>query len=256
MKKILLILLVSVFISPASIYAGTLNYVGSSTVGKFLWDAKQVYKGSTFDINTKSESSGGEKCVVMGTCDMGGVARNVNKEFLDSGVVTTLIGKDAIAVIVNEENPVKSLTSAQLKAIFSGRIRNWSEVGGPNLTIEPFIVKEYSAIRKVFKKVILGGEEYKECKVITPDSRIVYMVSNNKGGIGQISFAFLKHRKSIRPLRVDGQKPSVNNLRYPITRPLFIVTKGNPTGEVKAFLEWTLSQKGQEVLKKRFIGVK
>lgn len=255
MKRIS-ILLISLFLFPVSIYAGTINYVGSSTVGKFIKDVSEVYKSSTFKVNIKSESLGGERCAVNGDCDIGGVARDIKKEFLDQGIVTTLIGKDAIAVIVNAENPIKALSSSQLKDIFTGRIKNWSELGGSKLGIKPMIVKKSSATRKVFQKVILGGEDYQRYKVITPDERIISEVSHDKGAIGQISFAFIKDKRGIRALAVDGQAASVNNSDYPITRPLYITTKGVPQGEVKTFLDWTLSSEGQEVLKQRFVGVK
>ena len=255
MKRVSIVL-ISLFFFPVSIYAGSINYVGSSTVGKFIKDASEVYKSSNFKIDTKPESSGGEKCAAKGDCDIGGVARDVKKEFLNQGVVTTLIGKDAIAVIVNAGNPIKALSSSQLKDIFTGKIRNWSKLGGPNVSIKPMIVKKGSATRKVFQKVILGGGDYQGYEVITPDAKIITKVTQDKGAIGQISFAFIKGKRGIRALAVDGQEASVNNSSYPITRPLHITTKGAPQGEVKTFLDWTLSSEGQKVLKQRFVGVK
>ena len=252
--KILLVICVSVFLFPLSLYAGTINYEGSSTVGKFIADASKVYTDSTFKIDTSSESSGGEKCAMAGTCGMGGVARRVTKVVLKRNVVATLIGKDAIAVIVNSGNPVDALSSAQLRGIFTGEIKNWSEVGGADLPVIPMIVKRGSATRKVFQKVIIDGGKYRGCKVITPDSKIPDMVSMDKGAIGQISLAFIKEKKGIKVLAIDGREASVNNPGYPITRPLYIVTNGQSQGE--AFLDWTLSPEGQKVLKQRFVGVK
>ncbi|MDM8562771.1 substrate-binding domain-containing protein [Candidatus Marithioploca araucensis] len=203
------------------------------------------------------ESLGGEQCAARGKCDMGGVARDVNQRFLDKGVVATLIGKDAIAAIVNANNPVTDLSSEQLKGIFTGAIKNWSEVGGDDLPIKALVVKSSSATRNVFAKAILGGENYQEgIKVITPDAKMRYTVARDKGAIGQLSFAFIIGKKKIKALSVDGQEPTVNNPNYPITRNLHITTKGIPQGEVKAFLEWALSPEGQKVVKKRFVGGK
>ena len=179
----------------------------------------------------------------------------VNAKFLDKGVHATLIGKDAIAVIVHESNPVSGLSAAQLRDIFTGKITNWSAVGGPDLAINPYIVKKGSATRKVFRKVIMQGDEYKGTKVITPDAKIVTTVSRDPGAIGQISFAFLKDVEGVKSLDVDGQKASVDNAKYPITRPLHLTTKGAPSGEAAEFIGWALSAEGQTVVKQRFVGV-
>jgi len=81
-------------------------------------------------------------------------------------------------------------------------------------------------------------------------------VIHERGAIGQISFAFLKGIRRINVVSVDGQEANVNNPDYPITRPLNLVTHGEPTGEIKEFLEWTLSPEGQEVVRQRFVGIR
>jgi len=248
-------MLAAAVMAPVAVQAGTISYVGSSTVGKFVTDASKVYKNADFKLNTKPESSGGEQCAARKSCDIGGVARGVNSKFLDQGVVVTLVGKDAIAAVVNADNPVGGLSAEQLKGIFTGKIKNWSEVGGPDLAIKPYIVKKGSATRKVFRKVILGDSDYAGAKVVTPDAKIVTTVARDKGAIGQISFAFLTGVKGVKPLDVDGQKATVENSSYPITRPLNIVTNGKPSGNVAAFIDWTLSPEGQSVVKQRFVGV-
>ena len=254
--KRLYALLFPLILFPVSLYGGTISYEGSSTIGNFMKDASKVYQASKFKIYTRPESAGGERCAAREECDMGGVATVVKKKYLKQGLVATLIGKDAISVIVNSENPIKGLTSEELKGIFSSKITNWKVVGGPDQPIKPMIVKKKSATRETFKKTIMKGTRYKGYKVISPDIMILKKVSQDRWAIGQLSFAFLKERKGVRALVVDGQEPSVNNTNYPITRPLYIVTKGPPKGEVKAFLDWALSEEGQKVVKKRFVGVK
>lgn len=238
------------------VIAGQINYEGSSTIGKLISDATKVYKASEFKINTVSESLGGEQCVVRNQCDLGGVARNVDKKFIDQGVVSTLIGKDAIAAIVNVANPVKELSSEQLKKIFTGAIKNWSQVGGENWPIRPLVVKSSSATREVFGQIILGQEAYHDVEVITPDAQIATTVAKDKRAIGQLSLAFIIHNSSVRPLKIDHQEANVDNPHYPITRPLYFVTRGTPQGEVKTFLEWVRSPEGQKVVKQRFVGIR
>jgi len=242
--------------APLFAFAAEINYEGSSTVGKYIADASAVYQQASFKITTASESSGGEKCPLRAACDIGGVARDVNQNFVDKGVHITLIGKDAIAAVVNESNPVTSLSTVQLKDIFTGKVTNWSQVGGPDLAISAYIVKKGSATRKVFRKVILGDDDYAGIEVVTPDAKIVSTVARQPGAIGQISFAFLTDAKGVRPVNVDGQTASVENSNYPITRPLHLTTKGAPSGEIAAFIDWTLSPAGQTVVKQRFVAAR
>lgn len=252
--KYLVIGSLCLFLAPLGASAGTINYEGSSTVGKFVSDATEVYSAATFVLNTKSESSGGEQCAARAKCDMGGVARELGSGFSDKGVVTTLIGHDAIAALVNADNPVTGLSAQQLNGIFTGQIVNWSEVGGADAPIKAYVVKKGSATRKVFQKVILAGADYQGTEVVTPDAKIVTLVSKDPAAIGQISLAFIKGKSGVKALDVEGQKADVENPGYPISRPLYITTKGAPAGSVKDFLDWALSAEGQQVVKQRFIG--
>jgi phosphate transport system substrate-binding protein len=233
--------------------AGELKYVGSSTVGKFMSDAAAAYTSSTFKIDTQPESGGGESCPMRGACDIGGVAREVGSDFIGQGVQATLIGKDAIGVVVNADNPVKALSKAQLNDIFTGKVTNWSQLGGPDLKIKPLIVKQGSATRSIFQAAVMGGSEYVGAEVVTPDAKIIGETARDKGAIGQISFSFLQGASGIKALDVDGQKAAVTNPAYPITRPLYLTTKGAPAGDVKAFIDWAVSPAGQEVVKKSFV---
>jgi len=255
MKKITISSGLVITFFSASLLAGGLRYEGSSTGGKFINDAKAVYKASSFKVNTKTESGGGEKCIVSNKCDIGGVARGVKAEILGKGAVATTVGKDAIAAIVNPSNGVDSLSLAQLSDIFSGKVTNWKDVGGADLAINVFITAGNSATNKVFKKVVLKGGEYK-AKIVKPDAKIIKIVSKKKGAIGQISFAFISGNSSVKAIKPDGQEASTANPGYPITRPLNLVTKGAPAGDAKAFIDWALSEQGQSVIKKRFVAVK
>jgi len=234
-------------------FAGELKYVGSSTVGKFMSDAATVYNLSTLKIDTLPESGGGESCPLRGACDIGGVAREVGSDFIGQGVQATLIGKDAIAVVVNADNPVKALSAAQLSDIFTGKVTNWSQLGGPDLKIKPLIVKQGSATRSIFQATIMGGAEYVGAEVVTPDAKIIGETAHDKGAIGQISLAFLQDASGITAVDVDGQKAAVTNPAYPITRPLYLTTKGAPTGDAKAFIDWAVSPAGQEIVKRSFV---
>ncbi len=230
-----------------------IHYEGSSTIAHFIRDAEQVYGKTRFDINTETESSGGELAILEGVADIGGVARIPSPKILGKGVVSTLIGWDAIALIVNSEIPVDNLTKEQLKGIFTNQITNWNSLGGPDLTIMPFIVEEQSATRKVFRSSILKEEDYVNCQTVSIDRNIINKVAETPGAIGQISLSFLEDRiTGVKDLSIDGQRATVDNQSYPITRPLYLLWWPGRKA-VSDFIDWTQSQEAQDIIKKRFI---
>lgn len=232
----------------------TIRYVGSSTVAQFLSDAEPVYGRARFVIDSAPESEGGEKAVVEGKTDFAGIANQPKPETLRAGVVSTLIGRGAIAVIVHTQNPVNNLSLAQLRGIFTGQIRNWKEVGGPDLAIQPFIVGPESATRKIFRSRVLGDADYVGAKEVQPDRDIIDAVAATPSGVGQIGFAFLNGTTGVRAVAVDGEEASVTNFQYPITRPLYLLWReGHP--EIEAFVRWTQTEAGQKVVMRRLVGI-
>ena len=108
----------------------TLRYEGSPTIAKFILDAEHAYNQAEFRVNATGGSEDGERAILNGLTDIAGVARAPEAEVLQKGVNSTLIGWDAIAVVINERNPVSNLTQAELKDIFTGKILNWQDLGG------------------------------------------------------------------------------------------------------------------------------
>jgi len=254
MMRIAAVCLLLLLSAPLAADGVTIRYAGSSTIGKFIADAAPIYGEAVIEIATRSESAGGERCVMARTCDIGGVARKVDPEVLRRGIVATLIGHDAIAVVVNASNPVRAIDRETLAGIFSGEIENWSEIGGSDVAIEPYVVAPSSATHGVFRQSVLAGREYAGVEIVEPDARMVATVARKPGAIGQISFSFLKYADQIRALSVDGEEASVENAGYPIARPLYLLTPGEPRGAVRDFIDWALGPVGQAILRGRFVG--
>ena len=232
-----------------------INYVGSSTIAIFLRDADPLYRGAEFRIDTEPESEGGERAIVEGRTDLAGTARQPRPETLRAGIAATLIGRDAIAIIVNARNPVTNLTLSDAKAIFTGTVRNWTDLGGPDLPIQPFIVSPESATRGIFRTTVLDGEEYAGCQEIRPDRDIIAAVARVPGGIGHISFSFLNGATGVRPVAVEGEAPSVTNFDYPVARPLYLLWR-EQNSAVESFVRWTQGADGQRVVMQHFVGIR
>ena len=233
----------------------TLRYEGSPAIGKFIELSNQVYGKCSFMTNVKTKSRGGEESISKGASDIGGVANELKPSLQEQGITGTLIGKDEVAVIVNENNPVTELSLAQLKDIFSGKITTWKEVGGPDLAIEVLITSPISATHDLFKRVVMNGDEYK-ARVMEPEPTILLTASRNKGAIGFVSQFVLNGKpQGVQLVKPNGEQPSIANPNYPLSRPLYLLTKNHPPDEVKAFIDWTLSNEGQNLLKTVFHGV-
>ncbi len=250
----LTLVLVSCRAVPEDAGSDRLSYVGSSTVGLFMADARGEYERSAIDVDTSSESAGGEKAVLEGRANLGGTARVPPMEVLKKGVVATLLGRDAIAVIVNDKLPVSGLTREQLSGIFSGRLTNWAELLGPDLPISRFVVANTSATYHVFQAAVLGTQPYgASCTTVEPDSDIPDVVGGTEGAIGCISMAFLNGRTGVRAISVDGEKPAATNFDYPIYRPLYLLWRESDA-TAKRFVDWAESDEGQRLFMKRFVG--
>jgi phosphate transport system substrate-binding protein len=193
-------------------------------------------------------SSAGIEAVTKGTCDIGTSSRDLKPEEKSLGLVDIKIALDAIAVIVNPSNPVTGLTKAQVSEIFQGKIKNWKEVGGPDLPIGLVNRDEASGTREAFSKFVLGTADFDPTAAVLPGTgQVRSVVAQASGAVGYISLGFVD--PSVKALAVDGipaNETTVGNGTYPLWRYLHFLTKGEPTGLAKAYIDFVLSTKIQE----------
>jgi len=226
-------------------------YVGSSTVANFLRLAEPIYGRVRFQVDTTPESLGGERVFQDGHADLAGMACEPSAETLDRGIQALEIGTDALLVVVHPANAVTRLTTTQLHAVFTGDVKNWQELGGPNLEVRPYITAPDSATYRIFKERILGKDTYGDCEVVRPDSHMTMTVESDPGSIGVVSYSFVCLGGSVRVLQVDGQAALPDNERYPLLRPLYFLWRpGNPA--VEDFLAWLKTSAAQDALEKCF----
>jgi len=193
-------------------------------------------------------SSAGIEAVTKGTCDIGTSSRDLKPEEQSLGLVDIKIALDAIAVIVNPSNPVTGLTKAQVSDIFQGKIKNWKEVGGPDLEIGLVNRDEASGTREAFSKFVLGTADFDPTAAVLPGTgQVRAVVAQAAGAVGYISLGFVD--PSVKALSIDGipaNETMVGNGTYPLSRYLHFLTKGQPTGLAKAYIDFVLSPKIQD----------
>jgi phosphate transport system substrate-binding protein len=164
------------------------------------------------------------------------------------------IALDGIAVFLHEENPVKELTLAQLKGIYTGSITNWKEVGGPSHSIVLYGRENSSGTYSYFKEKVLTSEDYAEATQTLPGTAaVVNAVSKDKYGIGYGGIAWAKGvkfaavKKDEKAAAISPSMENVTNGAYPISRELYWFFNGTPVGALKDFLNWALSSEGQKI---------
>jgi phosphate transport system substrate-binding protein len=199
-------------------------------------------------------SSVGVKSAGEGTADIGTASRSVKEEemaeFPDLQVFT--IARDGIAIVVHPDVPVDAVTKDQVKGIYEGSITMWSEVGGSSAPIIVVGREEGSGTRGAFGSLVMGDEEFAmvETAILQPSNGAVRTtVSTTPNSIGFVSFGYLDG--SIKALAIDGVEATVENAlsgQYPVVRPLNMLTKGEPSGAVKGWLDFILSEDGQAIV--------
>lgn len=166
---------------------------------------------------------------------------------------------DGVGVVVHPDNPVKGLTTAQLKEIYAGKVTNWKTLGGPDKSINIYTRDAASGTREVFwKKALAKGDISDKAHFVASNGAMKTAIAQDPYGIGYISVGHMD--QSVAPLALDGVVPSLENVKsgkYTVARGLYSNTKGEPNGLTKKFIDYLFSPEGQQlVAQKGFIPVK
>jgi phosphate transport system substrate-binding protein len=196
-------------------------------------------------------SSVGIEQAAKGTVDIGSSSRELKPEEKKLGLQEIMFARDGIAVIVHPSNKVESLTLEQIRDIFAGRITNWKDVGGEDGKIVVINREAGSGTRGAFEEIVMEGEELVKSIEQTSTGAVRAAVASDPNAIGYVSLTGLS--SDVKPLKVNGVSPTHQNIKdgkYPIARPFLYLVKGEPSGPVKAYLDFVKSEKGREILEK------
>ena len=264
-KKIVTLLCGAVMISGLVIGCGSSNssesktskitISGSTSVGPTMEVLAQEYEKNN-DVKIEVQqvgSSAGIKNTIDGTSNLGMSSRDLKYEEAQS-LDETQIAIDGIAVVTNTENKVSDLTMDQVKDIFTGKITNWKEVGGEDAQIVVVSREEGSGTRDGFQEIV-GFESdalTKDAQICDGSGNVKSTVEGNENAIGYISFGYLD--KTLNDLKINGVKANDDNVvanKYPISRPFLVVNKKDSlTDEAKGFIDFIMSDEGQNIVSK------
>ena len=238
----------------------SLTIAGSTSVQPLMEELAKSYQEKNSNVRIMVQgggSSAGIKSVAAGSADLGMSSREL-KDSEKNGLEPLEIAKDGIAVIVNSTNGVKELTLQQVADIFSGKITNWKDVGGADKKIVVVTREEGSGTRGAFEEIVMKDEKIMTSAITQNTTGSVHQtVAQDESSIGYISIGNLDDKvKAVAIDNVEANEDNVKQGTYKISRPFLVISKGEPSPEAKAFLEWILGDEGQSIVAKKFISVK
>jgi len=273
LKKIFAILVVTMLLIPAYVVGeeNSIQIKGSDTMVNLVqaWAEKFMEKNPNLFIAVTGGGSGtGLASLISGTCDIAMSSRNIKEKEISLAKQKGInpyeikVALDGLAVVVHPKNPVSKLTLNQLAQVFSGEISNWKELDGEDKKIVVLSREVNSGTHVYFKEHVLRKQDPNSKKEFSPDAlllpssqAIADEVAANEAAIGYYGMGYISPKQKAILVAKDEESeyeaPTVENVnegKYPISRPLFLYTNGQPQGLVKKFIDYVLSKEGQEVV--------
>lgn len=243
-------------------YAEKIKIEGSTTVLPIAQAAAEAFMGknASVDVTVRGGGSGvGIASLMDGICDIGDSSRSVKQEELDKAVSkgkdlkSNMIALDGICVVIHPENKVTNLSLDQIKGIFTGKITDWSEVGGTAGKIVAVSRDSSSGTYEAFGELALKKEKVRSDALMQASNQAVAsIIESNSAAIGYIGLGYVT--AGIKAVTVEGipaSKETVLSGKYPISRPLFMYTNGTPSGAVKDFISFIKSPEGQKIVEEQ-----
>ncbi len=258
-KKILPVILAAVLTAAAlsgcsSNNGGTVNTDGSTSMADVIGALTEAFreKEPNITVNYSGTGSGsGISGVLDGTCDIGLSSRALKPEEEEKGAVAHVIALDGVAVVVNPKNTVTDLTTQQIADIFTGKITNWSELGGADAPIAVYGREDGSGTRSAFEEIVgvEGACAYTNEYGSTGD--VIGNVASNENAVGYASLSAVG--SSVTAVKVNGVAPSEETVKdgsYTIQRPFVMVTKKGVelSDAAQAFLDFAMSAEAAEYI--------
>jgi phosphate transport system substrate-binding protein len=257
------LLLLSALVATTIASAQKLVIKGSDTLGAELVPTlRESYvaknPGVSFDIAAEGSTTG-IAAVIDGTAQIGMSSRRAKPTEMSAAAAKgitlkpTIVAYDGMAVIVNANNPIAKLTRRQVEQIFTGDVKDWSAVGGKGGAISIYTRNTASGTYSDWAELAMKKRQYApSSQKMAGNEQIAAEVAKNANGIGYVGLAFI-NVAGVKVIPIDGISPNketVLSKKYAYARPTFYYTNGEPSGEAAKFIEFTLSDAGQQIAEK------
>ncbi|MCX6553840.1 MAG: phosphate ABC transporter substrate-binding protein [Candidatus Aminicenantes bacterium] len=241
--------------------AGKITVDGSTTVGPIAKAFAEFYMKQHPGVNitvSESGSGNGAKSLINGSCQVATMSRIMKQNEYEAAVhsevlpISFVVALDGIAMIVHPGNPIRELTMEQIKNVYIGKIKNWNQLGGPNVPIVIISRDTNSGTYETFETRVLKGEKIvKNCEYVGSSGAIRQRVQSTPAAIGYVGIGFID--STVKALPVNNVPPSPETVKdgsYPIGRPLYMYTNDYPKmgSDLYLFVNLFLTKKGQEII--------
>lgn len=244
---------------PALAAGKDITIKGSTTVLPVAQIAAEEFmdRNPGITISVQGGGSGvGIASLLDKTTDIADSSRKIKKEEIAKAQAAgvnpheIVIALDGIAVVVHPANKVSALTRAQIKDIYTGKVSNWKEIGGPDAKIVTVSRDTSSGTYEAFETLAINKEKVRPDALTTASNQAVAQtVAQTPGAIGYVGHGYLTNK--VKDVTVDGVKCTKKNIQsgtYPLARELYMYTTGTPSGNVARFIEFVLSRDGQKLV--------
>jgi phosphate transport system substrate-binding protein len=259
-KAILLLAIFALWLVPAASLAGSeITISGSTTVLPLAQRAAEVYMNRYPDVRISVAGTGsgdGIRSLIDGTADIGNSSRDLKSReqrlAQKKGVKLTkhVVALDCIVPVVHQSNPLQNITIGQLRAIYTGQVRNWKQIGGTERQLVVISRDSSSGTFEVWNKVVLGEEMRvrPDAQLQASNGAVAQAVAGNRYAIGYIGIGYLNQQ--VKPLSVGGVAASPETAQsgaYPIARGLNMFTLERASMAVQSFVKFVLGPEGQKI---------
>lgn len=235
---------------------GQISLSGSTSMEKLANALAESFMNVTNQGVTVSPeftgSSAGIEAVMAGTVDIGNSSRNLTDSEKEAGVVENIVAIDGIAVVTDKENTVADLTKEQLISIYTGQVKNWSELGGKDEAIVVVGREAGSGTRGAFEELLEIEDKCSYANELDSTGAVMAKVASTPGAIGYVSLDVVDD--SVIALKLEGVEPAAENIKggsYFLCRPFIMATKGKISEQnevVQAFFQYIQSDEGKAIV--------
>ena len=237
-----------------TVLSGTVSTDGSTSMEKVIGALSEAFMEANSKVTVTYNPTGsgtGIQAVQEGRCDIGLSSRALKDEEKASGLQETVLAYDGIAMIVNPANPVEDLTLEQIADIYTGKITNWSELGGSDSEIVLIGREAGSGTRSGFEEIVEVKDLCQYRQELSSTGDVIATLAQNPGAIGYASLASIKD--TVKAVKVGGVTPSEETVKdgtYAIQRPFVLVTKEGVTlsETAQAFFNYAVSKDANAVV--------
>jgi len=265
MQRIVAFWCMFMLFNPAIQAAEKITVKGSDTMVILAQRWAERYMTAHPDVTVQVTGGGsgtGISALINGTTDICNASRPMKnserdklKQRFGSRGVEIKCAQDGLAIYLSSSNPINELTIQQLKDIYTGRITNWKEVGGLDGRIILYSRENNSGTYVYFKDNVLGGEDFAATAQNMPGTAsVVNAVAKDRAGIGYGGAAYAEGIKLVlvkQDASSPAYAPTVENVAsgdYPVSRFLYLYVRNKPSGAMKEYIDWILSDNGQKIV--------